>query len=506
MRKAAAPSSGLDRRIRLHDRHQFELKLEYQSPEGKAARYVVETFVCIPGSLNINPASVPTEQLYSDIHNYVRLKTPNLSWTEIEALPDSPLMRALEEAPRVAAGGDARRFVYEIRLLTCVVRARLRDLGEWLEARQDVAGNRRTAAVNAVDAALVGFRAVAARFRELAATSASETCPAEAREAYRLCDEYLSLSAEQKLRRVIVALSDARWDTSEARRRVLDLILEEEEYRRGRGYLAILNPASDNEEYVHRAGQLKKFCSAVLFLDVHRAEARTPVQELLFAVAAGIAMAFATVVAFWAQARYSVLGMRLFAILVIAYMFKDRLKEATRRVFASFLEKHFYDHNIRIEDPKGGVLGWCREKMEYLHPERLPDDVVAIRRAATPPGDAPVRSDEEARRESIFRYRKEVRLNSHLLEDRHGGAGVTDIVRFHVTRVLHEMDEPFQVIEWVDRDSLQLRPVQAAKVYHVDVIFRFISRPDQPPSVTLMRLVLDREGIKRIDRVAGDAG
>src|SRR5688572_18476002 len=130
MRKRAPEwRAPLDRRIGIHDRHQFELKLEYQPPpRTDRSTYVVETFMFIPGSLNVTPETCPTNELYQDIHNYVRLKTPELSFSELQALPDSPLVRAAEEGEKLRRGGDAARFIYECKLYASVYRAHLRDL------------------------------------------------------------------------------------------------------------------------------------------------------------------------------------------------------------------------------------------------------------------------------------------------------------------------------------------------------------------------------------------
>src|SRR6266571_4424033 len=129
MRKRAPAAAALGRRIRVHDRHQFELKLEYTpTDDRRQSRYVVEAFVCVPPNLNIGPDTVTREALYSDIHNYVRLKTPELSWSELGALPSSPLVQAADELDVVERGGDPSRFVYECKLLACVYRARVREL------------------------------------------------------------------------------------------------------------------------------------------------------------------------------------------------------------------------------------------------------------------------------------------------------------------------------------------------------------------------------------------
>ncbi len=353
------------------------------------------------------------------------------------------------------------------------------------------------------EATLDGARGVLNRFRALADTAGTPAAAARVRDAFRLADEHASLSIEQMLRRVIVALGraaaagDAHTAALALRRRLLETIIGEERYRRDNGYPAIIDPRSDNEPYVYRAGLLKKYCSSALFLHIHRHGARKRWQDLFYALAAGIAMTFFTLIALWGSHRYG--GMAgILVVPVLAYMFREHLKEAVRATFSRFLEKHFFDRKIVIDDPAGGRLGSCREKLTYS--VNLPDDVRDIRRAGVEPT---ARRAEEELQESVVHYRKEISLESRRLLAHAGGGGVTDILRFHVARLLRDMDEPDQEIEYIDVETDAIGPIRAAKTYHVDVVFCFTSRLKQTPQLTLMRLILDRNGIKRIERIAG---
>lgn len=486
----------LRRRIGVHDQRQFELKLEYRpSADERWSRYVVEMFVCMPGSLNVTSETVPIPQLYADVRNYVRLKTPEFVWAELVEREDSPLNEALRAADRLLAGKKADRFVYACKLFASVFRGALRSL----TARVDMACGGGQEALSSlsdeVEHALAGAYRALDCFRSLQ-QKVAEIDIERAQAAYRLADEFTSLSIEQALRSVIAALEHAGVAAAELKEKMFAVILKEDRHRSDLGYPTRLSKDSDNEEYLHRASLLKKYCSSALFLQIHREAPSRHWQELLFAVAAGIAMAFATVIAFWAQAGSPNLGLRLFLILIVAYMFKDRIKEGFRALFAAFLQRSVYDWKIRIDDPAGGVLGSCREKMEFLSSSKLPPDVYEIRQRNQ---DSVVRIAEAELRESCYRYRKEIKLNARRVREH--GQGVTDIVRFNIARLLEHMDEPDQQIDWVDLDSRKVTPVRANKVYHVDVVFRFESRKHEAPRVSLLRLILNRRGIKRIERL-----
>ena len=78
------PQPLLQNRLDIHDRKQFEIKLEYQ-PSGTdpSSKYLVDAYLFLPASLNVDEDTYPRADFYADIHNYVRLKTPVLTFEEI---------------------------------------------------------------------------------------------------------------------------------------------------------------------------------------------------------------------------------------------------------------------------------------------------------------------------------------------------------------------------------------------------------------------------------------
>jgi hypothetical protein len=97
--------------------------------------------------------------------------------------------------------------------------------------------------------------------------------------------------------------------------------------------------------------------------------------------------------------------------------------------------------------------------------------------------------------EVIYRYRKMISLESRRVPH-----GLTDILRFHIGRLLRDMDEPDQEIGYVAIDGEAVASVQASKTYHVDVVFQFHSGREPKPRTLLARLILDRNGIQRIEQ------
>jgi hypothetical protein len=287
---------------------------------------------------------------------------------------------------------------------------------------------------------------------------------------------------------------------AELRKELMAVVISEETYRKENKLRSIISPTGDNEEYTHRIGLLKKFCMNILFLKVQRSAARRNWEEVIFAPAAGLAMAFATAVAFVAQSRMPQVSLNFAIILVVGYMFKDRIKEGARRILSLYMSRFLPDRTTRIVDPvTKDDVGVCREKLDYGTAVKVPDEITRLR---TNDDFISVASGEMS--ETVIRYQKKIVLDSEMLPRLGDGfvTGVTDIIRLNVDRLLRDMDDPESALEYVDLEDFTVGKVKAAKSYQVDLAFRFmVDDGDHKSSkFQLVRLVLDRNGIKRMLR------
>ncbi len=508
------PSRLLNNRIGIHDRKAFELKLEYQ-PSGldPKSEYRVEMFMFVPASLNVEPSTLPRQAFYSDIHNYVRLKTPVLEVSDILVAEGSPLVRLeklLSEPHPEGLSAVQADLVYQSKLLSCVFRGALRRFAQSVDRRCDLLAPDPAASPRGleeeVDRIREGTLAMLGRFRAVCETVwNTEGLEEKTRASLRLIDEYMSLTVEQFFRRAVTDMDglprSGVW--VELRKELMTEVIREETYRRAREWRSVLSPQGDNEEYLHRIGFLKKFCQNILFLKVRRETRRQGYEEVLFAIAAGIAMAFATAVAFWAQVRFTQVSLNFFLILVVGYMMKDRIKEGLRRMLSSAASQYLFDRTTIITEPVTAQrLGVCKEKLDYVRGETVPEDIRKLRRADD---FATVAQGELS--EVVVRYQKEIILDADdLARTTTGSAGVADIIRWNVQRLLRDMDDPELEMEYVDLEDLSIGRIRAAKAYQVDVAFRFTfdDGDDKGHRVELFRLVLDRNGIKRMTRVEAE--
>lgn len=137
---------------------------------------------------------------------------------------------------------------------------------------------------------------------------------------------------------------------------------------------------ADNEILIFRQGVLKKYIGSVLFLDTQRESEGKFLEQILVGGAAGLAMVFATLVAFYAQKEFGNFTLPLFALLVASYIFKDRIKELSRIYFVNKLNKYRFDHKTDIFGDEGKRVGTCKEAINFVPEYKLPRKIRTFRK------------------------------------------------------------------------------------------------------------------------------
>lgn len=485
-------------KVERHDRYQFEIKLDYPlDPDQRAQSYSVEAYFFAPQSLNVNEFTYGIREFYSDVRDYVRLKTPQMTLSQIAGTDArSPLARLDECVERFRTGTtratDLRTVVYEAKMLGCILRAALRDLGKLVvethgHGRPADRGN----AERLADESGAPLATILARFRRALDLLLIPGFPVEVLSALRLVDEYLSLTAESYALHLLDALPGLGPDL---RTRVAAVAADEKTYRAACNYRSVAREDSANEEFVYRNSLLKKFVASAQYLQIHREDARTSVEHAVFAVAAGLSMAFATSVTFWA-ASLAPLSWTLFSVLVISYMLKDRIKEVGRQFFLRLLGRSVADHKVVITDPATGErLGLFRQKFRFMPLADVPPEVRKLRDTG--------RTEFLAEREfteSVFKYTKILKLSpAKVFGGRERVTALTDVLRMNVHHFLHSLDEPRPAVQMLD-DSGHPKQVTAHRTYHLNVVLRFW-RGDAVADAAQrkIRVVLDQEGIVRV--------
>jgi hypothetical protein len=191
-----------------------------------------------------------------------------------------------------------------------------------------------------------------------------------------------------------------------------------------------------------------------------------------------------------------------FALTVFAlvYVAKDRLKELMREYLWERVSRYFPDNRLTIVDPTAGInVGRCHEKVRYLVKGVVPADVLKVRNASHA-----IDLDQE-RKETVVMYRNDLKLYAReILSEHQRRTHIKHILRFNVDDLLARLDNPTAKVQFYDTQSRIFCRLRAPKVYHLNVIYK-LSKWDggrvETPQYTRIRVILDKNGIHRIDTV-----
>ncbi len=499
----------IEQAIKLHDQYQIEIKLDYQLLAEQDTHYRVATYIFIPQSLGITADSYQKQDFYRDVQNYIRLKTPvkNLvALCENEQTPLANIERLLQIENWSQSADLHRQLVTNCKLLSAMLKSALRDHFTLIERRINEASS--TAQIeplinNLVEEFLLRNEQITTRYRSFFASFNLPYVDTALFTAYKLTDEAISLLIEEGAVEMFQIVSTQLVGTQQKEflRRLERLVEIETAHRSLHRYGSVLRMGDENEQYTFRASVLKKYAASVLYLQTAVSREGRTVQQLLFAVAAGISMIFATIVAFYFQNRYGNFTFPVFIALIVGYMFKDRIKELGRDLLSKYLQTQVFDRRTHIRSSDGRhKLGILREKVSFVKEEDIPKPVLRARNK-----NLMVDLDNDGQSELIIRYTKEITLYARAFkrafDDFPKVTGLNDIMRYDIRPYLNKMAEPVQERLYVKNGQLQSIP--AHKVYHLNIVSRYRSfRPTKEKLHTRTRLVLTRHGLKRVEQIS----
>lgn len=507
------PSDAPDTRIGVHDRNQFEMKLDYTvHPERRVNRYRTDIWFFVPKSLGIGPETYSRRDFYADTQTYIRFKTPRYTFKSLvdPQAKRSPLARIRKLVARHQ--NDPRspeavsRLIYELRLLGAAVRAESRDQATMIGTRLDraiVANDLDSLDVS--DARAIWERmleevaAVLSALRELRPMLMAAGFQDEVIQAHEYVDEFVSMTLEAHLARLIkTARRDPRLREALAKPYAVarERVASERRHRERAGYPSLIRREGTNQEYIYRRGVLKKFVTGVLFLNVRVEEEGRRLAQFIAAVAAGVAMLLAVVATIVTQRHYAMDSVAFVTLAVLTYMVKDRLKDGLRLYFFDKLGGSLADHRVRIIDPgTRRQIGDCRESVTFVPAGSVPPDVVRMRNRTS---ISIVES--EGKPENVIRYRKDVAIyTERVLGEKRRVSDVNDIIRFNVLRFLVHMDDPVVPLHYYDTEQDEIVELEGAKVYHLNVVYGFSTEPRKAPeTLQRLRVVMDKGGIRAL--------
>lgn len=496
--------------FKIHDSYQLEIKLDYSLIENKNSQYQVFTYFFMPYSLGIDTSRYSSNAISSNILNYIRLRTPQFNFTEFLDNDSSPIsvIESLIDSPDWRKNAEINsQIIEQLKLLGAMLKTAIRDHLDLvhqrlLEAPTDMA------AIHHLESLIKnyskGVSKVGKTYRKFLRHFNTANVSLELFEAYQLSDEFISTQFEEGAVDIYRMLDEYFVEESQSemvqdfQEGLRDLAMGEIEHRQSMGYRSILEDKGHNEDFVYLISALKKYTSNVLRLNISEQREGVLLEQVGLALAAGLAMLFATIVAFYFQANYGSLTFPVFIALIVGYMFKDRIKELMRDRIANALVGKFFDQRIDIrKDGKRRKLGTIKKKVFFSKYDRVPKKVRRKREKAI----TDIMDDEFAG-ESVLCHAREISLRANAFKSIFSSSlpvsGINDIIRINIRFLLDRMDDPVDMRYALGQDGL--RGVKVHRVYYVYVVSKYKSiSPHKETLYVLHRVVLSRKGIVRVE-------
>lgn len=498
--------NNLTESLKIHDKYQFEIKFAYPLDTTRERNeYYLETFIFLPKNLFINQRTYSHNDFYTDMQKYIRLKTPVMRLKNIvPESPDSPLLglkNSIKGLPSLPPDEEENneqidKYVEQMKMFYSIMKSAMRDESTLITLMTDPEDIEQR-----INEYIDEVSKIITSFRGLKPAVESSGLSENKKLIFYFADEFLSLTANKykyKLIQFLGAHKEWQWQGS-VKKALVSAARAEIDYRREQAYPSIPNPNSDNENVIYRENLLKKLMASVLFLNAETHKDGVLLENIIFSFAAGCAMAFALSVTFMTNKLFlTEFSTMLFFVTIIAYIFKDRIKDLTRTYFYRKVKPLLYDFRTDIKSTLGQNVGVCRESFTFMKGEKIPHVIRQMRGQ-----NSNSILENSALDEDIIFSRKNVTLSSEACKNIFTDFkvnGIVDIVRFNVRRILMRMDNPEKIIFMPDPENDCLMKLKAKCIYHVNIIIRH-SMPGCKSHFQRFRLILSRNGIRRIEMI-----
>lgn len=487
----------IDIKVKIHDKYAFEFKISFiinkEEKDKDINEFSINTWLFVPNSLDINRSAYFKDQFYKDVISNVRLITPIYRLKEIYNTENGLIGSLRESFEALSENPESQEFrenyLYQIRMFLCICKSAIRDRAYYIREAPD-----ESRIESLVDEYITDITLIARNYRKLRVIIDKKEMPAEIVEQFVFGDEFLGNIIEQQTFRILKGLKDTSVFNL-IKKKLNESIKLENQYKKEKSY-ALLDEKDPSKNYlvIMRRSILKKIIESDLYLNTKKSKDGAFVEQFYYAIAAGVAMIFSTIIAFTAQMRYGNFTTPLFLALVVSYAFKDRIKDLMRYYLGNQLGKKYYDTK-RILEVRNENIGWAKESFDFVREDKVPPEIVSIRKRSPL-----LEAENNLYNEKIILYKKLVNLSyDKINKDKYFSfAGINDITRFNLNQFILKMDDAFVPL-YIGDDEKGYRVVDGEKLYILHFIIRCQSKDDL--YYRKFRLLFNREGIKDITEI-----
>jgi hypothetical protein len=491
---------GVSCSLRPHGATQLQIKVSYPFRNRRRSRFRMDLFVVVPRQISINLDEHGKQTLLDDTRSNTRFTVTNMPLSVLadRTHPDNPVARIIQEIhiPPKPGNLDINRISYEMRtfcnLFTFQLKSLVRVIQQALreeQVRQD--------GVQAGKDTIRDVKKAMATFRDVRRMLLDPAVPDELRSAHVFADEYLG---DQMVRHLLgLSTIIAREESMGKLRSQLERTVQRElAYQTERGYSAVRSDTTlpgdipALERLIMRESRLKKWVQSVLYMDVEESGVPRRIGHIVASLAAATAMAVAVGAAFFADRFYASYSVPWALLIVGSYIVKDRIKEILRAVLVRHFPIAVADRTRILKDPATQRrVGRARLAIRSTDGPWVPQPPRPLKRDD-------ILSETVVRSTVVFS--SIVTLNGRrLLRSHRRVNGIMDITRIRLDKWLRDMDAPTKGIRlFLDGKTVA---TSGPRTYRIRIAVRLQSEDGTEGEVRHWIVVLDRDGIRRVETV-----
>ncbi|MBT3260971.1 hypothetical protein HN362_01970 [bacterium] len=487
----------IEDKINIHDKHQFELQLGYDlNPLNQNSNFNLDIYLFFSSNLGLNPHTYTTQNFYSDLQNYTRLKTPNILLKNIYETQNSPLNKLKKNFKDFTLvqnqKADPENYYSQIKLFCCTFKNALKEHTDFIMSKKD-----QKDIEYLIKEYILHINNILEEYHSLRKIINVPIIKEKMFTVYQYGEEYLTYLTEDFTFPLIEWVKNIKNSKLQKETETLFIFIKQIQNSR-KSYRQYINNQEElnnnHEKLIYRKNMLKKYMSTTLYLTTYRKKSGKLIEQAVMSISAGLAMFFATIIAFAAQMKYGMFTTNFFIILIISYMFKDRIKEISKFYFNIKLRNFLFDHVTNLYNNLKQKIGGSKESFGFIDITKVPSGILKIKNK-----DLVTKIDAEID-ENVILYKRQIKINTKPFQKAYKSDhidGIQEIFRFNIQKFLKRMDDPKKTLYLTTEDKYE--KIHGDRVYYLNMVIKYTQ--DENYFFNSFRITLNQNGIKKIKKI-----
>ena len=476
-------------RIKKTDNYSIEIKMMFRPRRRRfhsREMYSVETWFFLPFDMGINKRNYTKIDFYRELKSYIKIDPPKALITEIAAKSGDFMVKFDNAFKNYNPSEDSSSdnlidlMLIFLNITKKAIKRELRKIDEYKVFSEKVRVTTRL--IKSLDLISKDFRG------QIKTTNAFNHKKLIA--AFEYADEYISNLKYRYYQHLIFTFEKEKIKDTDLMESIKASLEKEISHRKKNDYPIVTESNKENDKLLRRWDEVKFFVTNKLILNPRVDKEMRYVLEVLYSIAAGVAMIFATGIAFYYGKKFGNFTYAFFVVLVVSYMFKDRIKEWSRNLFNTIMKKQMLDHRFSLYDNNQKKIGISYSGFSFIPKRNLPKEIYQLHYGN-------IKNDLHTQ-DKIMKFKRKVKINSRRMNKTFNNVeirGINDVLKFNFLPLTLRLEDP-DIPLYLHNKKMSVNRVTAQKTIPVNMILAINSHGEK--IYHRYRLMINRNGIKKL--------